>query len=297
MACWIFKVAEQELYPDVPGEKYVYDNTHSVHVASGDVFLYLDKRKEYSFTATGIVHKLIKRTPSSKESKRTEKVRIVFTAHLQDVIWFTEPLTISPVTKQGKKNRARLGIVDVNLLGWSQSMPSLSESMYQAILDLAETEGILPPPPSGGDFSIPDNWGKTKTRGAIKKFSDPVMARSNSTCIVCGTSLAGLVEAAHLSPYAVDKKNRANPANGICLCKYCHRALDLRLIAIHPNGTLLVAPLVNDQVAHHHFSQIEAEQRMRWLKDVDPKFLELTVQWFYENLSNKSLQRTANSHR
>ncbi len=42
MTYWIFKVAKQELYPDVPGEQYVYDNTHSLRVRAGDTFLYLE---------------------------------------------------------------------------------------------------------------------------------------------------------------------------------------------------------------------------------------------------------------
>lgn len=291
MAYWIFKLAEQKIYPDIPGKQYVYDNTHSVRVEQGDVFLYLDKRRDYSFTATGTVKMISERIPSDNESIRTPRVRKVFTAHLQDVIWFKEPLTISPITKQGKWNRSRLGIIDVNLLGWSQSIPSLNELMYQKILDLAEIENLVSPAQENSDFSIPDNWGKTKVRSAIKKFSEPVMARSNSTCIVCGTSLEGIVEAAHLSPYASDKDNRANPGNGICLCKFCHRALDLRLIAIAPDGLLLVARSVTDPIARYHFSQVEPHQRRRWLQGVNPKFLELTVQWFHENISNKEPQR------
>ena len=110
------------------------------------------------------------------------------------------------------------------------------------------------------------------------------MKRSNSSCVVCGTSLSGVVDAAHLSPYATDKNNRANPSNGICLCKYCHRALDLRLIAITPDGNLLVSPSIEDSVANHHFSQIKSEDRLLWLKGVDSSFLQLTVQWFKENL-------------
>jgi hypothetical protein len=286
MAFWIFKIAEQELYPDVPGKKYVYDNTHSVRVMAGDVFLYLDKTQKYSFTATGVVRRLTERIPTPKEAQRTNKVRIVFTAHLSDVIWFTSPLTISPLTKEGKRNRARLGIIDVNLLGWSQSIPSLGESMYHRILDLAETEGLVPSV-NTQDFHVPDTWGQTKTRGAVKSFSEQVLRRSNSTCIVCGSALPGVVEAAHLSPYASDKSNRANPANGVCLCKYCHRALDLRLIAIQPDGVLLVSPSVSDPIALHHFSQISREQRAKWLVGVDRNFLKLTKQWYDENLSNK----------
>jgi hypothetical protein len=291
MAYWIFKVAEQELYPDIPGEKYVFDNTHSIRIASGDVFLYLDKRKKYSFTATGMVRLVEKRSPTAREAGRTPKVRQVITAHLDNVLWFKEPLTISPGSKDGRANRSRLGILDVNLLGWSQSIPSLNEEMYKKILDLADLENLLAPGHKNSDFSIPDNWAKTKVRAALKRFSDPVLARSNSTCIVCGTSLAGLTEAAHLSPYASDKSNRANPGNGICLCRFCHRSLDLRLIAIESDGSLLVSPTVKDKIALHHFSQISSQKRLQWLRNVDVKFLVLTVQWFNENLSNTESRR------
>jgi hypothetical protein len=101
MAYRIFKVAEQDWYPDVPGKKYVYDNTHSVRVQKGDVFLYLDKRQGYSFSATGMVARLTKRKPTEKERSRVAKVKTVFTAHLDHVIAFTSPLSISPNSKIG----------------------------------------------------------------------------------------------------------------------------------------------------------------------------------------------------
>jgi predicted restriction endonuclease len=83
----------------------------------------------------------------------------------------------------------------------------------------------------------------------MKKFVSTVMNRSKGVCIVCGTGIEGIVEAAHLSPYATDVKDRANPANGVCLCKFCHRALDPRLIAITLQGDLLVAPDRNRSLA------------------------------------------------
>ncbi|MRH77614.1 hypothetical protein GH984_02720 [Spiribacter sp. C176] len=289
MAYWIFKVAEQDLYPDEPGLKYVYDNTHSVRVQKGDTFLYLDKTQGYSFTATGTVKQLSERKPTEQEALRTRKVRVVYTAHLTDVVRFTTPLSVSPTSKEGKRNRAQLGITDVNLLGWSQSMPSLGESMYQAILDLADLRHLLPSV-STEDFSVPDSWSKTKSRLAIKGFTDTVMKRSDSRCVVCGSCLPGLVEAAHLSPYATDVKNRANPANGICLCKYCHRALDLQYIAIASTGELLVDSEIDDSVATFHCSQISKDDRKALLAGVDPKFLNLTVTRHREYLSNKGME-------
>jgi len=99
------------------------------------------------------------------------------------------------------------------------------------------------------------------------------MQRSYSTCVVCGTRQPGVLDAAHLSPYASDKKNRANPANGICLCAFCHRALDRRIIAIQPNGELLVSPSVDDPVAREHFERLDPKKRRSWLSGVSPKFL------------------------
>jgi len=223
------------------------------------------------------------RKPTKKEAQRTDKVRIVYTAHLIDVIWFSPPLTISVKTKEGRANRASLGIVDVNLLGWSQSMSSINLETYNLILAQCEIDGHIHGDTPTKDFSIPDSWSKTRTRRRLRGFTDPVLSRSNGCCIVCGTSASGLVDAAHISPYATDFKNRANPANGICLCKYCHAAFDQRTIAVSLDGTLKVSRLINqDSVASFHFTQVTKEKRRKWIEGVDIHFLSMTISWFDE---------------
>jgi hypothetical protein len=281
MAYWIFKLSRQELYPDVPGQKYIYDNTHSVRVRGGDVFLFLDKRKKYSFTATGCVADIRERAPTPTEAARTANVRTVFEAHLSELIYFTPPLSISPLIDEGRANRAKLGIEDVNLLGWSQSIPRLNEAMYDSIMDLAQQKRIIPNiAPVNPDFSVPDSWGKVRVRKALGTFVNTVLSRHGNRCGVCGTGLAEVLDAAHLSPYCTDVKNRANPSNGICLCSFCHRALDQRLIAIEADGTVLVASEINDEIARAHFSSVPATIRRGWIEGIDPEFLALTVVWF-----------------
>ncbi|MFC1583666.1 HNH endonuclease [Candidatus Neomarinimicrobiota bacterium] len=284
MAYWIFKMADQDLYPDILGQKYVFDNTHSIRVRKGDVFVYLDKRnKDYAFTASGIVSRLTEREPTPKEKSRSYRIRRVYTAHLESIIWFHKPLSILSTTKKGRMNRAKLGIVDVNLLGWSQSIPRLTEEIYSDILGLAESNKILPSFKSDMDeYSIHDAWGKTRIRKSMVRFNEVVFTRHRSTCAVCGTKLGAVLEVAHLSPYATDSSNRANPANGICLCVFCHRALDRRLIAIQPNADLLVADSITDPVAAEHFRRITKDQRVSQLRGIDPRFLELTVYFFKE---------------
>ncbi|MCL4303178.1 MAG: HNH endonuclease [Anaerolineae bacterium] len=207
---------------------------------------------------------------------------------MKDVIWFTPPLSIAATTKIGRSNRAKLGILDVNLLGWSQSVPRISETMYQTILDLADAEQLISSTISNNaSYEIPDHWSKTKVRRFLSEFKKTVLERHRSTCVVCGTKLGAVIEVAHISPYATDKQNRANPANGICLCSFCHRALDKRLIAIKPNGELLVSKSISDLIAVSHFMAIDPVTRKSWLSGVEAQFLELTVRWFNDNRGNE----------
>ncbi|HWA09476.1 MAG TPA: HNH endonuclease [Opitutaceae bacterium] len=279
MSFWIFKVAEQELYPDKAGEEYVFDNTHSIRVKAGDEFLYLDKKQGYSFTASGVVARISTRQPTEREKQRTAKVRTVYTAHLTELLWFASPLAVSPSTKAGRKNRAELGIVDLNLLGWSQSIPQLSDAMFSSILALAEPNAAPDTPSPSADFSVDDNWAKTKVRRALTKLRRAVFARDGRSCIICGIHQIEVLEVAHLSSYSSDKQNRANPANAICLCAFCHKALDRRLVGFCPDGSLFVSSKVVDPLALVHFSKITAENRRPRLREISPAFLAKTVEW------------------
>lgn len=283
MNFWIFKLSSQALYPDEVGKKYVYYNTHSTRVKAGDQFIYLDKRRKYSFTAAGLVKKVSRREPTTDEKRDSERATSVFTAHLDKVEWIDPPLSILPSSKEGIKNRSLLGIEDVNLLGWSHSMPRLDSDIFQQILNLSRinisSEKL---DNKNNDFRIDDSYGKAKIRGKLRGFRDSVLASCKNQCVVCGTKLRPLLDAAHLSPYATDKLNRANPANGLCICKYCHSAMDNRLIAIKPNGELLVSNLVSDQVANFHFQNLSTEYRAKLITHADPKFLNKILE-HYEN--------------
>ena len=279
MAYWIFKLSDKSIYPDKDLEEYVYHNTHSVKVAAGDYFVYLDKReKKYAFTTTGKIKKVETREPSKDNLDKNPKVE-VFVALLHEVSEFPKPLSIKKDI-EGLSNRARLGFKDVNKMGWSISIATLEEVMFNAILELADPNKLITATPAPeGDYTIEDKWVESKKRAYLKAFSNQVKQRSDNQCIVCGSKLKGLMEAAHLSPYAADKKNRANPANGVCLCRYCHRAMDLFCIAIMPDGNLLVNPeMKEDPVANFHFNQISAKQRKGWLLGVSEEFLSGAVE-------------------
>lgn len=274
MSFWIFKQSEQEQYPDEHGKKYVYDNRHSVSVFDGDSFIYLDKRfGGYGFTGHGTVTNVQKRKTKVKDSTPSE-VKHIYTAKLGDFCQYVRPFNIDLANKEGQNNRAVLGITNVNKLGWSRSIAQISREMYTSIVDLAcQRQCYAVTPINGEDYTVRDDWSFVKRRHRIEQFKKAVLRRQGYTCAICGTTLGKVLDVAHISRYSTDKENRANPANGIVLCAYCHRAFDGGVFRIHDTGYVSVAHPGLDAVALAHVSSLSPEARLDLLDGIDTDLL------------------------
>ena len=276
MISWMFKLADQTTYPDRLGELYVYDNTHSKQVVTGDSFVYLDKRGgAYALLGHGQVIRVQERRPDPRE-QRNARVTTIYEAVLDDFVGYATPLDIRTRTIGGRRNRARLGIGDVNRLGLSRSVAKLPGRLFEEIVDLAyEDEYARPSDQPLTDYSVPDNWSYVKRREKLEHFKRDVLRRQNHTCAICGTRVRELLDVAHISEYSTDPQNRANPANGICLCVYCHRAFDRGLVTLDKAGHLAPASnALDDAVATFHFSYLSTEARRQLLRGVDAGLLE-----------------------
>ena len=92
----------------------------------------------------------------------------------------------------------------------------------------------------------------------------------------------------------MDANHRANPANGLYLCAFCHTAYDSREIAIQLDGELLVsATLLHDPIANAHFSARTAAQRSYDLSQDSREFLDERIHaWqVLHRTGNKKSQR------
>ena len=275
MTCWIFKQSEQEQYPDQPGNVYIYDNRHSVRVTAGDFFVYLDKRGGgYGFTGHGIVTQVLTTTPGTAELSES-RVSLIYSAYLGDFVQYVRSLDIRGASVAGRRNRASLGITDVNKLGWSRSIAQISPDMYASIVELAyRRDCIAIPPPDAADYAVPDAWSFVRRRHSVERFKKTVLLRQGFACAICGTTLREVLDVAHISRYSADVKNRANPANGIGLCAYCHRAFDGGVFRLYENGGVSVADgLESDNVALAHLSNLSAEARLKLLIGIDKELL------------------------
>lgn len=277
MNCWIFKVSDLGQYADAPGEQYVFDNTHSVRVRAGDEFLYLEKAgATYGLTGAGRVDKVVRRAPYPEE-RHNDRVTSVFTAHLSDLAWFSRIFSLSSRTKAGRINRRQIQLPDdLNAIGWSISMPRLERDLFVRLLDAAMEAG--PPTQTEAeiaDWRVEDSWSLVRQRRRLQRFRAQVLNRHNHTCLICGTGLRCVLEVAHLRSYAGHPEHRANPANGACMCRYCHGAFDAGAIVLHADGTveLKLKPPGGDLIAEAHFGSIPTSRRRLWLAGIDPTFL------------------------
>lgn len=95
-------------------------------------------------------------------------------------------------------------------------------------------------------------------------FRAAVLAAYNSTCCITGLSIAVLLNASHIVPWAVDSKNRTNPRNGLCLNAIHDRAFDRGLITVMPSHEIRVCStlrdsgneIVNELFSRYHGSKI-----------------------------------------
>lgn len=73
-------------------------------------------------------------------------------------------------------------------------------------------------------------------------FRRAVLSSYRSRCCISGVSDARLLVASHIVPWRMDKTNRLNPGNGLCLSAIHDKAFDRGLITFSDDLRVLVSP-------------------------------------------------------
>ena len=70
-----------------------------------------------------------------------------------------------------------------------------------------------------------------KTRVNQNFFRKIILANYNYRCAISGVDISSVLIASHIKPWQVDKDNRLNPENGICLDAFYDKCFDITLNA------------------------------------------------------------------
>ncbi len=108
-------------------------------------------------------------------------------------------------------------------------------------------------------------------------FRSMVLAAYDGRCCLTGLAIPELLNASHIVPWRVDKGNRTNPRNGLCLNALHDRAFDRGLISVDGDFRILVSPAVrkgksdseNGLLLRYEGSQLELPHHFQ----PDPSFL------------------------
>jgi len=107
-------------------------------------------------------------------------------------------------------------------------------------LDL-ENNAFLPE-----DFSGETRQVLTTQRIKQHFFRRAVLSSYRGRCCMSGLSDARLLIASHIVPWSIDKSNRLNPRNGLCLSAIHDRAFDKGLISLSDDGRVMLS----DEICH-----------------------------------------------
>lgn len=106
------------------------------------------------------------------------------------------------------------------------------------------------------------------------------------TCAVTGIKIKEFLVASHIIPWAVDKDNRLNPRNGMCLSTLVDKAFDKGYLTITNRGTVLLSDaLIEDPVLYNMLLPYEG-QKIKIKKRYAP--VEEFLDWHYDHIFKKS---------
>ena len=97
------------------------------------------------------------------------------------------------------------------------------------------------------DLLVPEDFtGETRqviTTQRIKQhfFRRAVLSSYHGRCCMSGLTEPKLLIASHIVPWSVDKTNRLNPSNGLCLSAIHDRAFDKGLITLKDDFTIMIS--------------------------------------------------------
>lgn len=86
----------------------------------------------------------------------------------------------------------------------------------------------------------------TKVRVNQRFFREMILANYRERCAVCEIPFRSILVASHIVPWSLDKTERMNPGNGICLCSLHDKAFDTGLLRVTPEFSITLRDDIRD---------------------------------------------------
>lgn len=144
-------------------------------------------------------------------------------------------------------------------------------------IKLNKLDGFLP-----DDIDVTTKEGKeilsmAKQRVGQDHFRKWILEIYRGKCCVTGLDIAEILRASHIVAWSVDKNNRMNPSNGLCLSATYDAAFDRHLITFDDDYRMVLSKSLRDhctaEVHKKYFLDFEGKRIMLPIKFVPDKIL------------------------
>ena len=92
-----------------------------------------------------------------------------------------------------------------------------------------------------------------KTRINQSFFRQMILNNYKCRCAICNLNIQELLIAGHIVPWSLEKKERLNPQNGICLCSLHDKAFDRGLIGIDTDYKVVISEKLSHMEKERYF--------------------------------------------
>lgn len=119
------------------------------------------------------------------------------------------------------------------------------------------------------DLDFSSKEGKEKLRSVNARvnqdfFRKMILRTYETRCCVTGLNIPQVLRASHIVAWSVDKQNRMNPANGLCLSATYDAAFDRHLISFDDDYCMILSPALKEycdnQAFREYFKAYEGQQ-------------------------------------
>lgn len=135
---------------------------------------------------------------------------------------------------------------------WNEFVNNWEELAFESERILAEYKGI-PIESQVENLTEISSQQETEKDATVKLrinqnfFRRSVLASYDNCCCITGIAIPELLIAGHIVPWSIDKKNRINPANGLCLNGLHDRAFDTGLLTVTPDYIIKISDKLLDK--------------------------------------------------
>ena len=116
-----------------------------------------------------------------------------------------------------------------------------------------EIDSVIEEQSSSTNLFGEDKNRTVKTRINQSFFRQIILNNYNYKCAICDLNIQELLIAGHIIPWSIDKKERLNPQNGICLCSLHDKAFDVGLIGIDISYKVIISEKLSKMEGEQYF--------------------------------------------